>query len=270
MSRQNPSLSVTSEHSLTGEKLSLLAVFAHPDDESFGPAGTLAKYASEGIQVSLVTATRASAPTAHELAILQPQDIVIGPRDRLCACRTSGVRRGCFFDYRPGQLTRLDPVQIEDQLVRLIREVQPQVIVTFGPHGLAGDNDHQVINKIATAAFHDAGDPSKFETHFREGLGTYTPQKLYYCVLPSSLVARWGVHGLYTIPDDQVTTVLDVSSYSEAMRNALYCQRSHALDYIRWLMEEQHAQWDKEYYVLVESRLTRKARREKDLFAGLR
>ena len=270
MSRPSPNLSTFSEHTLTGEKLSLLAVFAHPEDESFGPAGTLAKYASEGVQVSLVTATRASAPTPNEIARLQPEDMLIGARDRLCSCRTSGVRRACFFDYRPGQLNHLDPLVLEDQLVRLIREIQPQVIITFGPHGLAGDSDHSIINQVTTQAFRNAGDPSKFQSHFREGLGNYAPQKLYYCVLPSSLVTRWGVQGLYSVPDDQVTTVLDVSSYSEAMKNALYCQRSHALDYIRWLMEEQRVEWDKEYYLLVESRLNRKARREKDLFAGLR
>jgi len=67
-----------------------------------------------------------------------------------------------------------------------------------------------------------------------------------------------------------VTTVLDVSSYSEAMTKALYCQRSHVLDSIRWLTEDRQVQWDAEYYTLIESRLNRKPRREKDLFAGLR
>ncbi len=255
---------IVSEHTLTGEKLSMLAVFAHPEDESFGPAGTLAKYASEGVQVSLVTATRGSTPA------LPSDDTGAGARDRLCSCRTSGVRRGCFFDYRPGELHLLEPMVIEDQLVRLIREIQPQVIVTFGPHGLSGESDHPIVNQVARDAFHDAGDPTKFEHHFREGLGAFAPKKLYYCVLPSSVVTRWGVQGLYSVPDDQVTTIIDVSMYGEAMKNALYCQRSHALDYIRWLMEDQRIEWDREYYSLVESRLHRKPRRERDLFAGLR
>ncbi len=270
MSRPAISPPVNSEHSLSGEKLSLLAVFAHPEDESFGPAGTLAKYACEGIAVSLVTATRGSLPSSNEQASMQADEFAVAARDRLCSCRTSGVRRACLFDYHPGQLDQVDPVMIEDQLVRFIRETQPQVIITFGPEGLAGDADHRVVNRAAREAFRDAGDSSKFQNHFREGLGAYAPQKLYYCVLPSSLVASWGVQGLCSVPDDQVTTVLDVSSYGEAMKNALYCQRSHALDFIRWLMEEQRVEWDKEFYSLVESRLNRKSKREKDLFAGLR
>lgn len=260
----------TSEHSLTGEKLSLLAVFAHPEDESFGPAGTLAKYACEGVQVSLVAATRSARPELAVVGASQFDDVGSHSRDRLCSCRASGVRRACFFDYAPGELRHLDPLVIQDQLVRLIRETQPQVIITFGPQGLVGDDDQRIVNQLTHASFRDAGDSTKFTHHFHEGLGAYAPLKLYYCVLPSSLVNRWGIEGFSSIPDDQITTVVDVSAYSEAMRNALYCHRSHELDFIRWLIEEQQVDWDREYYSLVESRLNKRPRREKDLFAGLR
>jgi mycothiol S-conjugate amidase len=255
---------------VSGEKLSLLAIFAHPDDESFGPAGTLAKYTNEGVQVSLAMATREAVPTAMEL---RPSDgeSILEARDRMCSCRASGVRRVCVLDSRPGELSQLDPMLIEGQLVRLIREIQPQVIITFGPDGLlAGDNDYRVISQAATAAFRDAGEPTKFEEHFHEGLGAYMPQKLYYCVLPQTLVLKWGISGIAAVPDERVTTVLDVSSYSEAMTKALYCQRHHVLDSIRWLTEDRRLQWDAEYYTLVESRLNKKPRHEKDLFAGLR
>ncbi len=244
---------------MTGEKLSLLAVFAHPEDESFGPAGTLSKYANEGVQVSLVTATRDHEPT-HRTST----------RDVLCSCRASGIRRACLFDSRPGELSQLDPLLIEERLVRLIREIQPQVIITFGPHGLAGDSDNRIINTAAHTAFRDAGDASKFPEHFHDGLGAHAPQKLYYCVLPQSIVTRWGVQGLYAVPDDEITTVLDVAPYGEAMKNAMYCQRHRALDFIKWLTEDQRVAWDSEYYALIETRLNRKPRREKDLFAGLR
>jgi LmbE family N-acetylglucosaminyl deacetylase len=272
MARVNIGSYATREHSLSGEKLSLLAVFAHPEDESFGPAGTLAKYASEGVQVSLVTTTR---KTLHkkenaETVVLDAFQHVRESRDRLCSCRTTGIRRACYFDILPGNLDKLDPIIIEDQLVRLIRELQPQVIVTFGPDGLSGDKEHRIISQVTTDAFRDAADPDKFPHHFREGLGTYAPQKLYYCVLPQSVVATWGVQGLYSVPDKNITTMLDVSAYAGAINKALYCQRSDATDFIRWLTKERKVEWNTEYYALVESRLNRKPRREKDLFAGLR
>jgi LmbE family N-acetylglucosaminyl deacetylase len=264
MSRTNSSSAVPREHTLAGERLALLAVFAHPEDESFGPAGTLAKYAGEGVDVSLVTATRSS--TAVEFS----DETGVRARDRLCSCRASGIRRACLFDYHPGELSQVAPEIIEERLVRLIREVRPQVIVTFGPEGLAGDSDNRIINAAATAAFHSAGNSTRFPHHFYDGLGAYAPQKLYYCVLPRSVITRWGVRGLSAVPDDRITTVLDVSSYSETIKNALYCQRHGAVDFIRWLTENPDVEWNREYYALVESRLNKKPRREKDLFAGLR
>jgi len=204
-------------------------------------------------------------------AACETDDPVLRARDRMCSCRTSGVRRVCVLDSRPGELAQLDPQMIAGQLVRLIREIQPQVIITLAPGGLlAIDDDYAVISQAATAAFRDAGDSSKFEEHFREGLGVFMPQKLYYCVLPQTVVAGWGVTGVAAVPDADVTAVLDVSSYSEAMTKALYCQRHHLVDSIRWLTEERRLEWDAEYYTLVESRLNKKPRREHDLFAGLR
>ncbi len=251
---------MTREHSLTGEKLSLLAVFAHPEDESFGPAGTLAKYASEGVQVSLVTATRDHAPL----------DDAPRARNRVCACRASGIRRACLFDFAPGELSQVAPEIIEEGIVRVIREIRPQVVITFGPEGLAGDVDNRIISAATTNAFRRAGDASRFPQHLTDGLGAYTPKKLYYCVLPQSVVTQWGVAGLVAVPDADITTTLDVSAYSEAMKNALYCQRHRALDFIHWLTEKPNVQWNAEYYALIESHLTKKTRREKDLFAGLR
>ncbi len=265
MSRTN-TISV-SEHSLTGEKLSLLAVFAHPEDETFGPAGTLAKYVSEGVQVSLVTATRAAKPVS-DIVILNDDECF--DRDRSCACRTSGVRRACFLGYQPGELDKVDESIIEDQLVRLIREIRPQVIVTYGVRGHVDDADHQVISRVTTLAFHDSGDAAKFPHQFREGLGPYAPQKLYYCVLPASFISRWQIQGLSAVPDERVTTVLDISSHNQAMSKALFCQRSGSTDFIQWMNNHPQLTWDAEYYELAESTLAKKARREKDLFAGLR
>ncbi len=265
MSRTSP-VSI-SEHSLSGEKLSLLAVFAHPEDETFGPAGTLAKYVSEGVQVSLVTATRAARPVS-DVVILSDDECF--DRDRSCACRTSGVRRACFLGYQPGELDKVQESVIEDQLVRLIREIRPQVVITYGVRGHIDDADHLVISRVTTLAFRDSGDGSKFPHHFREGLGPYTPQKLYYCVLPASFISRWKIQGLAAVPDERVTTVLDISSHNQAMSKALFCQRSGTSDFMQWLSNHPQISWDAEYYELAESTLNKKARHEKDLFAGLR
>lgn len=258
------------EHAVTGEKLTLLAVFAHPEDEAFGPSGTLARYAGEGVRVSLVTAAR------DLVTMMNPRlgDSLLAlnttqPRDKTCSCRVAGIQRVCL-DEASRRLSSLEPHVLEERLVRLIREVQPQVIVTYGPNGLSGDSEEMLVHSIATRAFQQAGDSGMFPQHAQDNLYAYQPQKLYYSVIPNSFVSRWGLNGVQGIPDDQVTTVLDVSPYSELKLKAVYCQRHHVVDYTRWLETGGGLQWNEEHFVLATSMLGKRNRKEKDLFAGLR
>ena len=261
---------VEREHSLSGEHLSLLAVFAHPEDEAFGPAGMLAKYATEGVHVSLVTALRERAAPAIKMDIVLSAASEAAQRDVTCSCRTTGVRRICLMEQNPIHLDLNDLPAVEERLVRVIREIRPQVVVTYGNDGLSGDPDHIRISEMTTRAFQRAADESAFVQHFREGLGPYAAQKLYYVVMPSSLLERWGVTGIPGVPDEQITTVLDVSLFAESKLKALYCQRNHILDYARWQTEEKRSDWNREYFLLAQSNLGRKPRRESDLFFGLR
>jgi LmbE family N-acetylglucosaminyl deacetylase len=258
------------EHALTGEKLTLLAVFAHPEDEAFGPVGTLAKYASEGVRVLTVTASREPAFSSGIAPVEISGKMQIPLREKLCSCLTYGTERICLLDRSASKLHIADETAMEERLVRLIREQQPQVMVTYGPAGITGDPEHMLISRLATCAFHAAGDPVRFPQHVRDGLYPFQPKKLYYSVLPHSFLNRWGLRGLAGVPDDQVTTVLDVSLYSEAKLRTLYCQRNHMLDYARWLSDDTKVQWDEEYFALAASNLRRRSRAENDLFAGLR
>jgi hypothetical protein len=135
---------------------------------------------------------------------------------------------------------------------------------------LSGDSEQLMVNRLATRAFQDAGDSGVFPQHVREGLYAYQPQKLYYSVLPASIIARWGLEDFVGVPDEQVTTVLDVSPYSEMKLKAVYCQRNHSLDYTRWLESGGGRQWNEEHFILAATNLGKRPRRERDLFAGLR
>lgn len=270
MTKSRPGTVSGIEHSHSGEKLSLLAVFARPEDEAFGPSGTLAKYAGEGVRVSLVTAARELAGRVRAQAPdpAMPLAAHLIPREMLCSCRAAGISRICL-DHSPVRPALPRDQVMEERLVRLIREAQPQVIVTYGPDGLSGDSEQMLVNHLATRAFALAGDPAAFPQHARDGLDAYQPQKLYYAVLPASVIARWGLV-LNGVPDDQITTVLDVSPYSDMKLKAVYCQRNHSLDYTRWIETSGGAQWNEEHFILAASHLAKRPRRERDLFAGLR
>ncbi len=258
------------EHTVNGEKLSLLAVFARPEEEAFGPSGTLAKYAGEGVRVSLITAARelANLMTLH---VADPTLVMLNARSRetSCSCRAAGISRMCLdhaSSYIPNNQRRV----LQERLVRLIREVQPQVIVTYGPDGLSGESEQKLLNELATFAFERAGDYTEYTEHFRDGLNPYLPSKLYYSVLPQSVISQWGLRGLNGVPDEQITTVLDVSPYSEMKLKAVYCQRHHSQDYARWRETNGGMQWNEEHFILAATHLGKRTKKEKDLFAGLR
>jgi LmbE family N-acetylglucosaminyl deacetylase len=174
----------------------LLAAFAHPDDESFGPAGTLALYASRGYAVHLICATRGEAGTPDprigpvgDLGALREEEL-------RCAARILGLQGLHLLGYRdsgmPGSPDAVHPQafirapleEVVGRLVALIRELRPDVVVTFDPYGGYGHPDHIHMHRAMVEAFHRAGDPTAFPEHFARGLLPHRPARLYYTVFP--------------------------------------------------------------------------------------
>lgn len=133
---------------------SLLVILAHPDDESFPMGGTLAKYAAEGVRVSLICATRGEAgiPGLAPEATGQLRE-----RELRAAAAVLGLAEVRFLDYHDGRLDQADPEQAIGQLVQAMREIQPQAVITFGPDGITAHPDHLAIHRFTTEAFDRAG-----------------------------------------------------------------------------------------------------------------
>src|SRR5437868_6189206 len=162
-------------------KRSLMFVLAHPDDETFGPGGTIAKYAREGVRITVITATSGQAGrtaglanTPEELGRLREQEA----RD---AAEFLGIAAVHFLGYMDGKLDQVEAEEVEENVVRLIREERPDVVVTFGPEGAGNEHrDHQRISRIATAAVAHAADPERFEAQLTAGLRPHLVSKFYY------------------------------------------------------------------------------------------
>src|SRR4029077_9057541 len=131
-----------------------MAVPPHPDDESLGVGGTLAKYASEGADVFLLTATRGDSgryrghrpgdpqhPGSSALANLREAEL-------RAAASPLGVREVSLLDYRDQHLDCVNPREIIATIVQHLRRVQPDVVVTFGPDGAYGHPDHIAISQF--------------------------------------------------------------------------------------------------------------------------
>ena len=129
----------------------LMCVLAHPDDESLGTGGTLAKCASEGVATYVVTATRGERGRFGDAGVAGP-DVVGRAREAelLAAAGELGVREVRFLDYPDGALDRVDPAEAIEKIAGHLRRVQPQVVVTFGPDGAYGHPDHIAISQLTT------------------------------------------------------------------------------------------------------------------------
>lgn len=136
----------------------LLAVFAHPDDETFICGGTLAKYASEGADITLVSATRGEMGRRMGNPPYLNRETMPAAREKELreACDCLGIGRLIFFDIRDKTVEFADEEALISRIEGLIREVQPDVVLTFHEK-FGGHPDHCAIGKAATAAFHRAG-----------------------------------------------------------------------------------------------------------------
>ena len=184
---------------MTNKKV-LLAVLAHPDDETFGMGGTLASYARRGVEVHLVCATRGE---AGEVApdCMEGFETVADRRvwELRCAAGILGLAGVYFLDYRDSGMTGSEdnehpdalcaaPVeQVAEEIAEYIRELRPQVVLTFDPNGGYMHPDHIAMHKATLRAFELAGD-GKLDSD----LPPYQPEKLYYYVLPRGYL-RFGV-----------------------------------------------------------------------------
>ncbi len=263
-----------------------MAVFAHPDDEAFGTGGTLTKYAAEGCDVYLVTATRGEAGEIAEPDLASPANLpFVREQELRCACQIYGIHPPRFLDYQDGQLAIVNQGQAVGRLVRIIRELKPQVLVTFGPDGIYGHYDHIAVYRWATIAAAMAADPDCFPDH--DICEPHRVSKLYFRVLPQDQLASMSEEGkpaavmmdgvpFYFVgwPAEEITTVIDVSDYLKAKLSGIRCHATQVGRHNRFADtpdEVMRERWFREEsFILAHSLVGRPTGLEADLFAGLR
>lgn len=211
----------------------LLAVCAHPDDESFGPVGTTRLAHDAGWETALITATRGEA--GQNAGTLADGETITDVRERelRCAAAQIGIDQVHVWDHPDGGLADLPSNTLLDEIVAVMRAWQPQVVVTFGPDGITGHPDHIAISAATTAAFHQ----------LRDELGAGGPQRLYYVTVPPEqrIDQRMGD----APPPGPSHVVLDVSKYVDVKLAALRCHASQRADWEPMLQDRDWLQTDR-------------------------
>jgi LmbE family N-acetylglucosaminyl deacetylase len=164
----------------------IAAVFAHPDDDTFGIGGTLALYAGAGEDLEVMTVL-ATSGEAGPIA-----DPALATRDNLGAVREEEARQSYrvlgfpdarleFLRYPDGGLAAVDRDELVGRVTSLLGEFRPDVVVTFGPEGVTKHDDHVAIHQVGTEAFHLA----------RQRAGGEGFRRLLHVAIPASRIEQF-------------------------------------------------------------------------------
>lgn len=260
--------------------LTILAIFAHPDDE-IGVGSTLAYYSDAGVYTVLVCATRGEAATifCEDCATREtlPQ---VRTRELECACRHLGIRELRWLDWPDGGVKDLPRAEAIGQIVRLIREIRPHVILTHPENGLYPHPDHLAVWEIVREAFDAAADPDLYPEHGP----AWAPARLFTRALPQSFFQRAPGLAEFRVelngqrlpfigtPDDQIDVVMRLEPWVERRMAAWNCHRSQhnprgfSATMPDGMRREMAAN---EHYILAAARVPLAEDVQSDLLAGL-
>ncbi|TDC95894.1 mycothiol conjugate amidase Mca [Saccharopolyspora aridisoli] len=286
------------------DKLRLMTVHAHPDDESSKGAATTARYVAEGHDVMVVTCTGGEAGSILNPAMERPEVVenltdvrreemakaaeILGVEHRWLGYVDSGLPEGDPLPALPEGVFATVPIEEPTRaLVKVMREFRPHVVITYDENGGYPHPDHIRCHEVSVAAFDAAGDP---DLHGGQG-EPWQPLKLYYShgfsrkrmqLFHESLLAdgkespytdwleRWDSQGRPD-PDDRVTTRVPCGEYFEQRDAALRAHATQIDPTSRWFAvscDVQRELWPTEDYELVRS-LVDTTLPEDDLFAGV-
>ncbi|MFI1722365.1 PIG-L family deacetylase [Streptomyces sp. NPDC020489] len=277
---------------MTDRPLTLMAVHAHPDDEATGTGGVLARYAAEGIRTVLVTCTDGRCgdgpggvkpgDPGHDpaaVAVMRRQELeascgVLKISDLEMLDYADSGMMGWPTNDAPGSFWRTPVEEGAARLAELMRHYQPDVVVTYDENGFYGHPDHIQAHRITMAALEM----------------TESAQKVYWTTAPRSMMQRFGelmrefdedmpepdpaeaaALAEIGLPDDEITTWVDTTGFSDQKFDALAAHASQGenIFFLRMGKERFGELMGMETFVRVQD-ATGAAVPENDLFAGLR
>lgn len=173
--------------STSSKRLRILGVFAHPDDEVFCAGGTFAKYAAEGAEVMVVSVTKGDAGQIRDAQSATRRTLgIVRERELHESCRRLGIQNYRCLDYGDGTLKDMDLNVLTETITQIIRDYQPDIVVTFGEDGGYGHPDHIAVSMATTQACLASGRPDRYPHQLKSGHELHAPARLYYSHFPRS------------------------------------------------------------------------------------
>lgn len=189
-------------------KPTLLAVFAHPDDETFRTGGTLTLLAQTGVRIHILTFTRGQAGSCGVPPLCSSEELpMLRGRELACACRVLGVQQLTLLDYEDGRLDQVPLDVLAEEIMKLAGATQPQVMLSFGPDGLSGHPDHIQAGQAAGVVYQNTP----------EIAALYTP------AVPLSLKQKLKMGQVWAVPDIEIDLSVDITPVWEIKMAAIHC-----------------------------------------------
>ncbi len=197
----------------------VVGIFAHPDDEAFGPSGTLAKFANEGRDVYIICVTRGEAgdnnsDKTHDLKDIREEELEASAKEL-------GVKEVFFLDFKDGTLSNNVYHEVADKLEEQLGKLEPEIVITLEPHGVSGHLDHIAVSFITTYLFKKV---------------SFIKELWYFCITQEAQKINMKYLGDYFIyfppgyKKSDITKTIDVSSVWEQKIEAIKQHESQKPD----------------------------------------
>ncbi|KKR33295.1 MAG: hypothetical protein UT63_C0019G0017 [Candidatus Gottesmanbacteria bacterium GW2011_GWC2_39_8] len=243
-------------------KKRLLVVTAHPDDEAFGPGGTLAKYGQrEDVEIHLICGTRGELGTVNpKLQSFKDSKLKtenIREKELLDSAKILGIERVEFLDFVDGHLSNSVYHDVAKKIIEKINTFKPDVILTNDRLGVSGHLDHIAVSMITTYAWRE----------------TDVAKKLYYNALPKLMtdaerVEKYFIYFPEGYPMEAFTTIIDTTDVWEIRKKAMLAHKSQEKD-AKGIIKRIEPLPKKEFFILQYHKLPQISFPESDLFAGI-
>lgn len=208
----------------------ILGIFAHPDDESMGPGGTLAKCAAGGHRVVVLTATEGGAGRLYRdrpgSAVAREELKRVRREETLRATRVLGIEHLGFLGWEDGGIRKRDALEVEEMFAAWIRREKPDVVLTFHGSGISRHPDHRIITMAVDAAFHGAARGSWYQNQEVESLEPHRAARLYHYTVTESLARLKWPRPVYVSPEDEITTRIDTTDFADLKWEAIQAHAS--------------------------------------------
>lgn len=195
----------------------VLCVFAHPDDETFGPGGTLIKWSKEGATIHLLCATKGEAGMKSHNS----------KRDKelLESAKLLGIKKVEFLGYIDGTLCNNMLQKLEEKIAEKIRSFKPDILLTFNFNGVSGHIDHIMVSSAVSHQFEKSDIPNKL--YYYTALKAWSDlMKNYFIFVPSGLNRK------------DMDEIVDISDVWELKVKAMHKHESQIEDINKILAKE--------------------------------